>query len=83
MKRDRETIYVPGHGSLSDGRDLELYTQLVDHVGEAAHSAIEAGIPIPEAAGQYSLPASFGEWLMFNSRYFEVAFGAWERELKG
>ncbi len=81
--RDRETTYVPGHGSLSTGRDLDLYVRLIDDVGEAAQRAIETGIPIPEAAGQYSLPESFGEWLMFNPRYFEVAFGAWERELKG
>ena len=81
LVRNRETVYVPGHGSLSDGRDLDLYVQLIDDVGAAARRAIEAGLPIAEAAAQYSLPESFGEWLMFNPRYFEVAFGAWEREL--
>jgi glyoxylase-like metal-dependent hydrolase (beta-lactamase superfamily II) len=81
--RDRETVYVPGHGSLSGGRDLDLYVQLIDDVGAAAQRAIEAGVPVPEAAEQYSLPSSIGEWVMFSPRYFEVAFRAWERELKG
>ncbi len=83
LRRERETVYVPGHGSLSNGGDIDLYLQLIDDVGAAAQHAIEAEIPIPEAAAQYSLPESLGEWVMFRPQYFEVAFRAWERELRG
>jgi len=83
LARERDTVYVPGHGALSDGGDIELYLQLINDVGSAARRAIEAGIPVPEAASRYSLPESLGEWVMFRPQYFEVAFRAWERELAG
>ncbi len=38
---------------------------------------------VAEAAPAYSVPESLGEWAMFNPRYYEVAFGAWERDLRG
>jgi hypothetical protein len=80
--RDRESVYVPGHGPLANSQDLERYIQVIDDVGAAARRAIEGGTPAAEAAQSYRLPETLGEWTMFNSRYYEVAFIAWERELK-
>lgn len=83
LMRDRDTIYVPGHGALSDNDDIETYLDLIDDVAAAARRAIDEGVPIAEAAAGYSLPESIGEWVMFRPQYFEVAFRAWERELVG
>ncbi len=82
LERNRETIYVPGHGPLASPQDLQRYIQVIDDVGAAARRAIEGGTPAAEAAGSYRLPESLGEWTMFNPRYYEVAFTAWERELE-
>jgi glyoxylase-like metal-dependent hydrolase (beta-lactamase superfamily II) len=82
LERERETVYVPGHGPLASPQDFERYVQVIDQIGEAARRAIEGGTPAAEAATSYRLPESLGEWTMFSPRYYEVAFAAWERELK-
>ena len=83
LKRPRATTYVPGHGPVGGSPDLDLYVELIDLVELAARRAHETGTPAAEAAKEFSLPESLGEWHMFSPRYYEVALGAWERELKG
>jgi glyoxylase-like metal-dependent hydrolase (beta-lactamase superfamily II) len=82
LKRASGAIYVPGHGPLADTADLQRYVDVIDHVEAAARKAFAEGIPAPVAASEFSLPPSLGEWHMFSPRYYEVALGAWERELK-
>ena len=79
---DSDALYVPGHGDPSNVTGLAPYVDLLEDVGMAATRAVEAGTPVAEAAEAYSVPASLGEWAMFNPRYYEVAFGAWERDLR-
>ena len=80
--RDRGAdLWVSGHGELADAADLARYIDLLDHVGEAAKRAIEAGTPLETAAAAYSVPESLGEWYMFSDRYPLVALQAWERSL--
>ena len=79
---DPQALYVPGHGDTSDLAGLASYVDLLEHVGLAATRAVEAGTPLVEAARSYSVPESLGEWAMFNPRYYDVAFGAWERDLR-
>ena len=74
--------WVPGHGSLADRGAVASYLALLDDVEEAARRATGAGIPAAEAAREYSPPASLGEWVLFGDRYYAVALGAWERELR-
>jgi glyoxylase-like metal-dependent hydrolase (beta-lactamase superfamily II) len=81
MVRDSEALYVPGHGGLATAGELEPYVALLEEVGNAARAAFEAGTPAAEAAAEFTLPASLGEWMMFSPSYYEVAFTAWEREL--
>lgn len=83
LVRTTDTVYVPGHGPLADRSDLQRYIDVIDHVEAAARRAFAAGIPVPEAASEFSLSPSLGEWHMFSPRYYAVALGAWERELKG
>ena len=74
-------LWVSGHGELTDAADLDRYIDLLDHVGEAATRAMEAGTPIEAAAAGYSVPESLGEWYMFSDRYPLMAFRAWARAL--
>lgn len=82
--RDRQAdVYVSGHGDLATADDMARYIEVLEHVEAAARRAIEAGTPIEEAAAEYAVPASLGEWYMFSDRYPEMAFRAWARALGG
>ncbi len=81
--RDRDTVYVPGHGTLPQQAAIEHYLELIDDIEAAARQAYEKGIPAAEAAKGYRLPESVNDWVLFNDRYFEVAIGAWHKELGG
>ena len=81
LARDAGTMYVPGHGALANATDLERFIQVIDAVERAARDAFDRGIPAEQAAREFELPATLGEWIMFSSRYYEVALRAWEREL--
>jgi glyoxylase-like metal-dependent hydrolase (beta-lactamase superfamily II) len=83
LVRSQETRYVPGHGPLADAGDLDRYVALIDDVEAHARRALEVGRPVAEAAAEYRVPEALGDWIMFSPRYYEVAFGAWERELRG
>ncbi|MEJ2204547.1 MAG: MBL fold metallo-hydrolase [Gemmatimonadota bacterium] len=75
------STYVPGHGPLADGSDLQRYVTLLDDVEAAARRALERGIPAERAGAEYRIPPELGEWTLFNPRYFERAIGAWMGEL--
>ncbi|NJD11355.1 MAG: MBL fold metallo-hydrolase, partial [Gemmatimonadetes bacterium] len=83
LVRERETVYVPGHGPVADAAAVRRYLEVLDLVEVAARRAHAEGTPAAEAAKQFVLPASLGEWYLFSPRYYEVALGAWERELHG
>jgi len=75
------TVYVPGHGDLSDDAGLDAYVGLLHAVESAARDAIESGRPLDVAAADFELPASLGTWVSFSPDYYERAFRAWKREL--
>jgi glyoxylase-like metal-dependent hydrolase (beta-lactamase superfamily II) len=81
LERNRPTAWVPGHGAMADARDLARYIELLDSVEHAAREAHEQSRTAAQAAAEYSVPASLGDWMMFSPRYPEVAIGAWLREL--
>jgi glyoxylase-like metal-dependent hydrolase (beta-lactamase superfamily II) len=76
-------LYVPGHGPLGKKADLDRYLSVLDEVERAARAAKAKGVTAAEAGGSYTLPASLGEWTLFNKRFMETAFSAWYRELGG
>ena len=81
LVRQQGTSCVPGHGPLADLGDLNRYITLLDSVESAARAAAAAGKTAQEAAAEYRIPASLGEWTLFNPRYYEIAIAAWLREL--
>lgn len=80
---DKNTVYVPGHGSVADARGLKPYLDLLDDVERTVRDALEKGMPVDEAANTYKVPEELGEWAMFSPSYYGRAFEAWARELKG
>lgn len=78
---DGETLYVPGHGDMASRDDLRSYVSLLEDVEDAARRAFDRGRSAEEAAGEYAVPEALGEWVRFSERYYEVAIGAWHREL--
>ncbi|NJD18871.1 MAG: MBL fold metallo-hydrolase [Gemmatimonadetes bacterium] len=73
--------YVPGHGALADAADLDRYLSLLDDVEGAARRAVQRGLTAEAAGAEYRIPATLGEWTLFNPRYFERALGAWMKEM--
>ena len=82
-RRDRDTVYVPGHGALADGEAVDRMLELIDAVEEVARLSFEKGVSPEEAAKGFAMPASVEGWVMFNPSYPERAIGAWHKELGG
>ena len=80
LNGEKAIVRVPGHGPIFEPNDLTHYIGVLDAMEEAARKARSTGTPAAEAAKTVVLPASLGEWAMFNPNYFEVALKAWERE---
>jgi len=81
LRRQGSTIYVPGHGALAKEAEFDRYLAMIDEVEGAAKRAHATGVTAAEAGANYALPASLGEWTLFNKVFFERAFAAWYREL--
>jgi glyoxylase-like metal-dependent hydrolase (beta-lactamase superfamily II) len=79
-RRERETVYVPGHGTLADDAAVGRMLELIDSIEVAARSAIERGITAAEATTAYVLPAAVSDWTLFNPGYIERAITSWYKE---
>ncbi|WP_262694086.1 MBL fold metallo-hydrolase [Kordiimonas aquimaris] len=80
---DTSRTIVTGHGAIANAGDLGNYLELLRLVEEKARASFEAGKTPAEGAKEFTVPASLGNWLLFNPRYYETAFEAWRRELAG
>jgi glyoxylase-like metal-dependent hydrolase (beta-lactamase superfamily II) len=82
MLGDSRATAVPGHGSIPSPAEAADYVALLDLVEAAARRAFAAGTPAAEAAREFSVPPSLGQWRLFGAAYYQVALSAWERELR-
>jgi glyoxylase-like metal-dependent hydrolase (beta-lactamase superfamily II) len=81
LRRDRDTLYVPGHGALGKQADYDRYAAMLDEVERAARAAHEKGTSAADAAAAFNLPESLGSWTLFSKAFYNRAFEAWYREL--
>jgi glyoxylase-like metal-dependent hydrolase (beta-lactamase superfamily II) len=81
--RERETVYVPGHGPRPEPGELESYLGLIDEIEAVGRRSFEKGVSPDAAAAEFKLPESVRDWHLFNDSYFEVAIRAWHKELGG
>jgi glyoxylase-like metal-dependent hydrolase (beta-lactamase superfamily II) len=79
---NRAQAYVPGHGPLASHADYERYVEVLNLVEAAARKSHQSGTPAADAAKDFKLPESLGEWTLFSPRYFEVAIAAWLADLR-
>ena len=83
LRRDRKTIYVPGHGALALQPEFDRYIAMLGEVEQAARRAHQEGKSAADAGAAFTLSPALGEWTLFNKVFFERAFTAWYRELGG
>lgn len=79
--RERETVYVPGHGPLADVEDIERLLAALGEIEVAARGCWGTDETVSEVGSNFKLSESLGDWTLFSRDYFEVAIGAWHREL--
>ena len=76
------TLWVPGHGSAAREPELRGFLALLESVEDGARRAVRRGVPAADAAREWKPPVTLGEWVRFSDDYYEVAFRAWELELR-
>jgi glyoxylase-like metal-dependent hydrolase (beta-lactamase superfamily II) len=81
LRRERTTVYVPGHGAVADAAAYDRYIAMLGEIETAARAAFAKGTPAAEAGKAFAMPASLGEWTLFGPTFYERAFLAWNREL--
>ena len=81
LRRDADTIYVPGHGAIGRAGDYDRYVAMLEAVEHAARTSHAAGAPAADAARAFTLPSSLGSWTLFGATFYQRAFEAWYRDL--
>lgn len=81
LRRDRSTVYVPGHGAVADAAAVDRYLAVLGEIETAARAAFARGTTATEAAKMFTLPSTLGTWALFGPTFYERAFVAWNREL--
>ncbi|MDB4873741.1 MAG: beta-lactamase domain protein [Gemmatimonadetes bacterium] len=81
LRRVRDTTYIPGHGAVGRAAEYDRYVAMLDEVERGARKAHAAGVSAADAGASFTVPASLGEWTLFNKVFFQRAFEAWYKEL--
>ncbi|MFK7817766.1 MAG: MBL fold metallo-hydrolase [Planctomycetaceae bacterium] len=83
FRREKDVLYVPGHGSLAGAKDLVVYREFLDMMEDAARTTHKAGTDAKTAAAEFKLPEAFAKWYIFSPQVIPRAFAAWYREFEG
>ncbi len=82
LVRERETMYVPGHGPVANAADLNLYRDFLQMMEQSVRKAFNAGKPAETVAKEFKLPKKFEDWIIFSDQVMPRAVAAWYRALK-
>jgi glyoxylase-like metal-dependent hydrolase (beta-lactamase superfamily II) len=83
LRRDRETVYVPGHGALAREAEFDRYVTMLEAIEAGAREAHARGESAEVGGAAFQLPESLGAWTLFSPSFFARAFAAWYREIGG
>lgn len=62
---DKETLFVPGHGSLCGPEGIATLRSVFDDLADQAAKMYKAGIPVAEAQQRYAVPERFKGFPVF------------------
>lgn len=62
---DKETLFIPGHGSLCGPEGIATLRSVFDDLAEQAGRMYRAGIPVEEAQQRYAVPERFKGFPIF------------------
>jgi glyoxylase-like metal-dependent hydrolase (beta-lactamase superfamily II) len=63
---DKDTLFVPGHGSVCGQEGIALSRSLFDDIEEQAQKMHKAGVPAAEAADLYQIPEKYKNVIIFS-----------------
>jgi len=78
----KDALFVPGHGSIADGKEFEVYREFLSFMESSAKSAFDAGKTAAEAAKGFELSSEFKDWYIFAPTVVPRAMDAWYRDFK-
>ena len=78
---DAKRTYVPGHGSIPDAARIAQYAGLLLHIEAFARKSHADGKKAEDAAKEFTVPDSLGEWAQFQPNFYRTALMSWEKEL--
>jgi len=81
LRRAKDTIYIPGHGTVAKTAEYDRYIAVLDEVERGARKAHAAGTSAADAGAAFTLSPSLGEWTLFSKAMYPGAFLAWSKEL--
>ena len=82
FRREKDSIYVPGHGPVADNDAVDLYLEMLDFVEDHARSSFKAGKTVDEAAKAFQLNKKFKDWYIFSPAVVPRSMNAWYKILK-
>lgn len=80
LKREQETLYIPGHGAVASPQDLIVYQEFLAMMEDSVRTSHAKGDDVNAAAAAFKLPEEFAKWYIFSPQVVPRAFAAWYRE---
>ena len=81
LRRSGDATYIPGHGPIAKTAEFDRYVAFLNEIERAAREGKQKGLDPKALAEGYTIPASLGEWTLFQKSFIETAFKAWYKEI--
>lgn len=81
LRRSADATYIPGHGPIAKTAEFDRYVAFLNEIERAAREGKQKGLDPKTLAEGYTVPASLGEWTLFQKSFIETAFKAWYKEI--
>lgn len=81
--KNNKGVIVPGHGSIKNSNSASSlsYRNLLSEIENHARVSQKRGLSSDQAAKEFKLPTSIGDYRYFRNGFHEIAMEAWYREI--